>query len=140
MCGGQLFILPCSRVGHVSKHRPPNQPELTKAMTYNSLRLVHIWLDEYKVREMSLICKDEQEHRTELGIKEPVPPFQITSVLKLAAHLQPLIHLPQTLFSISSFEPITDERYFSFQFLGKLKFLRRKLIDTGSLFCSFGPD
>ncbi|XP_077617339.1 inactive polypeptide N-acetylgalactosaminyltransferase-like protein 5 isoform X2 [Crocuta crocuta] len=49
MCGGQLFILPCSRVGHVSKHRPPNQPELTKAMTYNSLRLVHIWLDEYKI-------------------------------------------------------------------------------------------
>ncbi|XP_008686820.1 inactive polypeptide N-acetylgalactosaminyltransferase-like protein 5 [Ursus maritimus] len=48
MCGGQLFILPCSRVGHISKHRFPNQPGLTKAVMYNNLRLVHVWLDEYK--------------------------------------------------------------------------------------------
>ncbi|XP_019280377.2 inactive polypeptide N-acetylgalactosaminyltransferase-like protein 5 isoform X1 [Panthera pardus] len=48
MCGGQLFVLPCSRVGHISKQRFPNQPEFAKAMTYNSLRLAHVWLDEYK--------------------------------------------------------------------------------------------
>nr|XP_036855396.1 LOW QUALITY PROTEIN: inactive polypeptide N-acetylgalactosaminyltransferase-like protein 5 [Manis javanica] len=47
MCGGQLFILPCSRVGHINKHIP-NQPAVIKALTYNSLRLVHVWLDEYK--------------------------------------------------------------------------------------------
>uniref|UniRef100_A0A673U3R4 Polypeptide N-acetylgalactosaminyltransferase n=1 Tax=Suricata suricatta TaxID=37032 RepID=A0A673U3R4_SURSU len=54
MCGGQLFILPCSRVGHVSKRRPQNQPELTKAVMHNSLRLVHVWLDEYKEQYFSL--------------------------------------------------------------------------------------
>ncbi|XP_078293465.1 inactive polypeptide N-acetylgalactosaminyltransferase-like protein 5 isoform X3 [Panthera onca] len=48
MCGGQLFVLPCSRVGHISKQRFPNQPEFAEAMTYNSLRLAHVWLDEYK--------------------------------------------------------------------------------------------
>ncbi|XP_043445908.1 inactive polypeptide N-acetylgalactosaminyltransferase-like protein 5 isoform X1 [Prionailurus bengalensis] len=48
MCGGQLFVLPCSRVGHISKQRFPNQPEFAEAMTYNRLRLVHVWLDEYK--------------------------------------------------------------------------------------------
>ncbi|XP_045719971.1 LOW QUALITY PROTEIN: inactive polypeptide N-acetylgalactosaminyltransferase-like protein 5 [Mirounga angustirostris] len=48
MCGGQLFILPCSRVGHINKPHFPNQPGLVKAVTYNNLRLVHVWLDEYK--------------------------------------------------------------------------------------------
>ncbi|XP_045352205.1 inactive polypeptide N-acetylgalactosaminyltransferase-like protein 5 isoform X1 [Leopardus geoffroyi] len=48
MCGGQLFVLPCSRVGHIGKQRFPNQPEFAEAMTYNSLRLAHVWLDEYK--------------------------------------------------------------------------------------------
>ncbi|XP_004430828.2 PREDICTED: inactive polypeptide N-acetylgalactosaminyltransferase-like protein 5 [Ceratotherium simum simum] len=48
MCGGQLFILPCSRVGHIDKQRVAKQPEVTKAMIYNSLRMVHVWLDEYK--------------------------------------------------------------------------------------------
>lgn len=75
MCGGQLFVLPCSRVGHISKQRFPNQPEFAEAMTYNSLRLAHVWLDEYKVREMSLIWKDEQEYTTGLGTQEPIPAF-----------------------------------------------------------------
>ncbi|XP_006236020.1 inactive polypeptide N-acetylgalactosaminyltransferase-like protein 5 isoform X1 [Rattus norvegicus] len=48
MCGGQLFILPCSRVGHnnkaLSKNRLVNQSALSK----NLLRVVHVWLDEYK--------------------------------------------------------------------------------------------
>ncbi|EDL03081.1 inactive polypeptide N-acetylgalactosaminyltransferase-like protein 5 [Mus musculus] len=48
MCGGQLFILPCSRVGYNSKalsqHRRANQSALSR----NLLRVVHVWLDEYK--------------------------------------------------------------------------------------------
>ncbi|XP_021047025.1 inactive polypeptide N-acetylgalactosaminyltransferase-like protein 5 [Mus pahari] len=48
MCGGQLFILPCSRVGYNSKalrqHRLVNQSALSR----NLLRVVHVWLDEYK--------------------------------------------------------------------------------------------
>lgn len=70
MCGGQLFILPCSRVGHVNKPHFPNQPGLEKAVTYNNLRLVHVWLDEYKVKEVSLIWKDKQEYRMGLALKE----------------------------------------------------------------------
>ncbi|XP_029089628.1 inactive polypeptide N-acetylgalactosaminyltransferase-like protein 5 [Monodon monoceros] len=48
MCGGQLFILPCSRVGHVDKQHVANHTGIVKALAYNNLRLVHIWLDEYK--------------------------------------------------------------------------------------------
>lgn len=52
MCGGKLFILPCSRVGHIfRKRRPYGSPEGQDTMTHNSLRLAHVWLDEYKVSE-----------------------------------------------------------------------------------------
>lgn len=50
MCGGKLFIIPCSRVGHIfRKRRPYGSPEGRDTMTHNSLRLAHVWLDEYKV-------------------------------------------------------------------------------------------
>lgn len=50
MCGGKLFIIPCSRVGHIfRKRRPYGSPEGQDTMTHNSLRLAHVWLDEYKV-------------------------------------------------------------------------------------------
>ncbi|XP_040610245.1 inactive polypeptide N-acetylgalactosaminyltransferase-like protein 5 [Mesocricetus auratus] len=48
MCGGQLFIIPCSRVGHISKTQNFNNAALKKALSKNLLRVVHIWLDEYK--------------------------------------------------------------------------------------------
>nr|XP_019568371.1 PREDICTED: inactive polypeptide N-acetylgalactosaminyltransferase-like protein 5 isoform X1 [Rhinolophus sinicus] len=48
MCGGQLFILPCSRVGHINKEHIVNRTGVTRAVTYNNLRLVHVWLGEYK--------------------------------------------------------------------------------------------
>uniref|UniRef100_A0A8C5XXI1 Polypeptide N-acetylgalactosaminyltransferase like 5 n=1 Tax=Microcebus murinus TaxID=30608 RepID=A0A8C5XXI1_MICMU len=47
MCGGQLFIMPCSRVGHISKQNLKYR-EILKAVQRNYLRLVHVWLDEYK--------------------------------------------------------------------------------------------
>lgn len=53
MCGGQLFILPCSRVGHISKAQNLNKPALEKALSWNLLRVVHVWLDEYKVSDTS---------------------------------------------------------------------------------------
>ncbi|XP_025308118.1 polypeptide N-acetylgalactosaminyltransferase 11 isoform X2 [Canis lupus baileyi] len=50
MCGGKLFIIPCSRVGHIfRKRRPYGSPEGQDTMTHNSLRLAHVWLDEYKL-------------------------------------------------------------------------------------------
>ncbi|XP_066091874.1 inactive polypeptide N-acetylgalactosaminyltransferase-like protein 5 [Saccopteryx bilineata] len=48
MCGGQLIMLPCSRVGHLLRQRIMNQTEVVKATNHNNLRLVHVWLDEYK--------------------------------------------------------------------------------------------
>lgn len=53
MCGGQLFILPCSRVGHISKAQNLNKLVLEKALSWNLLRVVHVWLDEYKVSDAS---------------------------------------------------------------------------------------
>ncbi|XP_058153999.2 LOW QUALITY PROTEIN: inactive polypeptide N-acetylgalactosaminyltransferase-like protein 5 [Dasypus novemcinctus] len=48
MCGGQLFIIPCSRVGHINKQHLQYDAGVNKAISYNNLRLVHVWLDEYK--------------------------------------------------------------------------------------------
>ncbi|KAL6032226.1 hypothetical protein STEG23_036491 [Scotinomys teguina] len=49
MCGGQLFIIPCSRVGHITKMQNFNDPAaFKKALSRNLLRVVHTWLDEYK--------------------------------------------------------------------------------------------
>ncbi|XP_051008155.1 inactive polypeptide N-acetylgalactosaminyltransferase-like protein 5 [Acomys russatus] len=47
MCGGQLFVIPCSRVGHVIKIQAQNRT-IKRALIRNTLRVVHVWLDEYK--------------------------------------------------------------------------------------------
>ncbi|XP_008581455.1 PREDICTED: inactive polypeptide N-acetylgalactosaminyltransferase-like protein 5, partial [Galeopterus variegatus] len=48
MCGGQLFINLCSRVGHITKKHTERKSAVMNAITHNYLRLVHVWLDEYK--------------------------------------------------------------------------------------------
>jgi len=48
-CGGRLDIIPCSRVGHVFRKRRPYGASDANSMTRNSLRVAHVWLDEYKV-------------------------------------------------------------------------------------------
>lgn len=53
MCGGQLELMPCSRVGHVfRKRRPYGSPDGKDTMLYNSLRVAHVWLDDYKVNHL----------------------------------------------------------------------------------------
>lgn len=50
MCGGRLEIIPCSRVGHVFRRRRPyGSPEGEDTLTYNSLRVAHVWMDGYIV-------------------------------------------------------------------------------------------
>ncbi|CAN7998387.1 unnamed protein product [Ixodes pacificus] len=49
MCGGQLEIIPCSRVGHVFRRRRPyGSPNGEDTLTKNSLRVAHVWMDDYK--------------------------------------------------------------------------------------------
>ncbi|XP_056155406.1 polypeptide N-acetylgalactosaminyltransferase 11 isoform X2 [Lampris incognitus] len=55
MCGGQLLIVPCSRVGHIfRKRRPYGSPGGQDTMAHNSLRLAHVWMDEYKEQYFAL--------------------------------------------------------------------------------------
>ncbi|XP_050309603.1 polypeptide N-acetylgalactosaminyltransferase 35A-like [Anthonomus grandis grandis] len=49
MCGGSLALIPCSRIGHIFRHRRPySSPDGQDTMLYNSLRVAHVWLDDYK--------------------------------------------------------------------------------------------
>ena len=49
MCGGTLEIIPCSRVGHLfRKWRPYGSDSKGDTMSYNSMRVAEVWLDEYK--------------------------------------------------------------------------------------------
>ncbi|KAM6953438.1 polypeptide N-acetylgalactosaminyltransferase 11 [Aplochiton taeniatus] len=55
MCGGQLLIIPCSRVGHIfRKRRPYGSPGGQDTMAHNSLRLAQVWMDDYKEQYFAL--------------------------------------------------------------------------------------
>lgn len=48
MCGGQVLILPCSRLGHIFRKRRPYGPDPGKpdSLLYNLHRTARVWLDE----------------------------------------------------------------------------------------------
>ncbi|XP_050725170.1 polypeptide N-acetylgalactosaminyltransferase 35A-like isoform X2 [Eriocheir sinensis] len=49
MCGGQLEIIPCSRVGHIFRRRRPyGSANGQDSLLHNSLRVAHVWMDEFK--------------------------------------------------------------------------------------------
>ncbi|KAF7992480.1 hypothetical protein HCN44_004824 [Aphidius gifuensis] len=50
MCGGSIELIPCSRVGHVFRRRRPygNEHHQVDTTLKNSLRVAHVWMDEYK--------------------------------------------------------------------------------------------
>lgn len=53
-CGGSLEILPCSRIGHVfRKRRPYGGTDGADTMIKNSLRMAHVWMDDYVVRTLA---------------------------------------------------------------------------------------
>lgn len=50
MCGGQIEIAVCSRVGHIfRKTRPYSAPNGEDTMTKNTLRMVKVWLGDSQV-------------------------------------------------------------------------------------------
>ncbi|VDM56919.1 unnamed protein product [Angiostrongylus costaricensis] len=46
LCGGELEIIPCSRVGHIFRKKRPYGLE-SDSISKNSLRAARVWLDEY---------------------------------------------------------------------------------------------
>ncbi|XP_029194887.2 polypeptide N-acetylgalactosaminyltransferase 1-like isoform X2 [Acropora millepora] len=68
MCGGQLEIVPCSRVGHVfrkytSPYKFPKGTEATLAKNFN--RLAEVWMDEYK--HLYYRRKSKEERNIDIG-------------------------------------------------------------------------
>ncbi|XP_068612991.1 polypeptide N-acetylgalactosaminyltransferase 5-like [Brachionichthys hirsutus] len=51
MCGGEIEILPCSRVGHIFRGQNPYSfpKDRQKTVERNLARVAEVWLDEYKV-------------------------------------------------------------------------------------------
>ncbi|XP_076018106.1 polypeptide N-acetylgalactosaminyltransferase 5 [Genypterus blacodes] len=50
MCGGQIEIVPCSRVGHIFRGKNPYKfpKDMHKTVKRNLARVAEVWLDEYK--------------------------------------------------------------------------------------------
>jgi polypeptide N-acetylgalactosaminyltransferase len=49
MCGGSIELIPCSRVGHIFRRRRPyGGNDQQDTMLKNSLRVAHVWMDNYK--------------------------------------------------------------------------------------------
>ncbi|KAK3731855.1 hypothetical protein QZH41_020213 [Actinostola sp. cb2023] len=68
MCGGQIEIIPCSRVGHVfrkytSPYKFPKGTSLTLAKNFN--RLAEVWMDDYK--DLYYRKKSDEERNVDIG-------------------------------------------------------------------------
>uniref|UniRef100_A0A0N5A2G5 Glyco_trans_2-like domain-containing protein n=1 Tax=Parastrongyloides trichosuri TaxID=131310 RepID=A0A0N5A2G5_PARTI len=84
MCGGGVKVVPCSRVGHLFRHRRPYKslPGLADSNLLNSLRTVKVWFDEYEEQFYLLRPKARQmdagniTDRIELRKKLNCKPFK----------------------------------------------------------------
>ncbi|XP_038257072.1 probable polypeptide N-acetylgalactosaminyltransferase 8 [Dermochelys coriacea] len=47
-CGGQIEVLPCSRVAHLERAHKPYLLDLSIAVRRNALRVAEVWMDDYK--------------------------------------------------------------------------------------------
>ncbi|XP_055328880.1 uncharacterized protein LOC129581693 [Paramacrobiotus metropolitanus] len=59
MCGGQLEMIPCSRVGHIFREKSPYKwREGKDALKKNLVRLAEVWMDDYKKYYYTRISDD----------------------------------------------------------------------------------
>ncbi|XP_043943492.1 probable polypeptide N-acetylgalactosaminyltransferase 8 [Protopterus annectens] len=47
-CGGEIEVLPCSKVAHIERAHKPYLPDLSKTGKANALRVADVWMDDYK--------------------------------------------------------------------------------------------
>ena len=48
MCGGRMFNVPCSRVGHVYRDKVPYKSNKLNAALVNFKRVAEVWMDGFK--------------------------------------------------------------------------------------------
>ena len=92
-CGGELLIIPCSRVGHVfRKVSPYSWPGgVTHVLHHNRLRTARVWLDEFIELPFSLDpCESDS---FSFGIISVFVQCGIYDYCKLNYHLPNLISL-----------------------------------------------
>ena len=66
MCGGQIEIAPCSRVGHVFRTWSPYKIG-DKEINHNLIRLAEVWMDDFKYLFYSRLGKFDQPLNERLG-------------------------------------------------------------------------
>lgn len=54
MCGGEIEILPCSRIAHIFRKRRPYGAG-HDTMAKNSIRTARVWLDQYLVSSLTVM-------------------------------------------------------------------------------------
>uniref|UniRef100_A0A672SJT9 Polypeptide N-acetylgalactosaminyltransferase 5 n=1 Tax=Sinocyclocheilus grahami TaxID=75366 RepID=A0A672SJT9_SINGR len=62
MCGGEIEIIPCSRVGHIFRGDNPYKfpKDRVKTVERNLARVAEVWLDDYKDTAQNLISRDSK--------------------------------------------------------------------------------
>ena len=58
MCGGKILIATCSRIGHVFRKISPYAwpgGSAHQIIIHNTLRTVHVWLDDYAAFYLAVI-------------------------------------------------------------------------------------